>query len=464
MAGIGFALKRLSENDNLASQSLAAGHAIIVTSGPWVIIMAGLALITGLGTPILGAEQTTIFRILVIYSFALSLIVTVPIALETTLRISALLFERRFTEVQAVYFGALVITAAVALVAGWLVFGALLRLPHILFLAALFCGVQVSLLWLAMSLVAAIRQYTMVTLAFAIGLSVSVALGLALARLGHGTPGLLMGFGAGLCLSFCILNALIIRTFPGHLATIEAVLAGLRHARLRSMTFLLAGLASAVAVWIDKLVVWQSGEALVVGSGLIHAPRYDVPMFIAYLSVVPVMSAVAIWLETGFFDNYRLYRNIVRAGGTFRHIETQRIELAHGTIRTIFSAFVVQLAVSIALAIASPLIVSLLNLDFETLPVLRLALVGAAFHFLFLACCGVILFVQHGPAYLWLQGVFVVLNGALTAAMLFNPDLLGLGYVFAAALSALVAYAVMLRTLGALNRLTFIDNNPSVAA
>src|SRR5690606_2118444 len=108
---------------------------------------AGLALITGLGEPLLGLEQTTVFRVLVIYSFALSLIVTVPISLETTLRVSSLLFERRFSEVQAVYFGALVVTAATTLLAGWLVFGVLLRLPGELLLAALFCLMQVSLLW-----------------------------------------------------------------------------------------------------------------------------------------------------------------------------------------------------------------------------------------------------------------------------------------------------------------------------
>jgi polysaccharide biosynthesis protein PelG len=200
-----------------------------------------------------------------------------------------------------------------------------------------------------------------------------------------------------------------------------------------------------------------------IANGLLHAPRYDTPMFIAYLSIVPVMSVLAVWLETTFFDSYRRFRDIVHSGGTLRQIEAQRRRLARETIDAIFSAFLIQLAISIALAIATPLLVELLGLPYEALAVLRIALAGAAFHFLFQACCGVILFVQQGRAYFWLQAAFLVLNGGLTAFFLVNPDYLGLGYVLAAMAAGLLAYATMLTTLRALSRLTFIDNNPSVA-
>jgi uncharacterized membrane protein len=95
--------------------------------------------------------------------------------------------------------------------------------------------------------------------------------------------------------------------------------------------------------------------------------------------------------------------------------------------------------------------------------VLRLALIGAAFHFLFQASCGVILFVQFGKAYLWLQVLFLVLNAGITAVMLRNADYLGLGYVLAAMVSGTLAYAAMRRTLSSLNRLTFVVNNPAVS-
>ncbi|QQR40409.1 exopolysaccharide Pel transporter PelG [Devosia rhizoryzae] len=464
MAGIGFALKKLSNQDNLASRSLAGGHAILISSGPWIVIMGGLALLHVLGQPILDPEELKIFSILVIYSFALSLVVTAPVSLEATLRVSRILFQRRFEKVQGVYLAALFATTVLSLAGGIIVFFGLIRLPTVLGVAALICVLQVSQLWLAMAFVAAIKQYAAVTSAFALGLSCSIVFGTSAAALGHGPAGMLLGFSVGLCVAFCILNYLIIRTFPGKLAPLREVLGMLGTMRPTSATFVLAGLCSALAVWIDKIIVWHSVEATSVTEGLFYAVRYDSPMFVAYLAIVPVMSILVMWLETTFFDNYRHYRDIVHSGGTLRQIDEQRSQLAQDTIDTVFTAFLVQLTISAALAVMAPFVAELLGLPFDAISVLRLALIGSAFHFLFQASCGVILFVQYGKAYLWLQLGFLLLNGGCTAVMLRNPDYLGLGYVLACMVSGTLAYAAMRRTLNSLNRLTFVVNNPAVRA
>lgn len=463
MAGIGFALKKLSSQDNLASQSLAGGHAILISSGPWIVIMGGLALLHVMGKPLLDPQDLKIFSILVIYSFALSLVITSPISLEATLRVSRIMFQRQFQQVQGVYLAALFITTVLSLVGGLIVFFGMIHLPLALGIAATVCVVQVSHLWLAMAFVAAIKQYAAVTSAFALGLSCSIVFGTSAAALGHGPGGMLLGFSIGLCVAFCILNFLILKTFPGTITPLWQLPAKLIKIRPTSATFVAAGLCSALAVWVDKIVVWQSSEATAVSEGLLYAVRYDSPMFMAYLSIVPVMSILVVWLETTFFDNYRHYRDIVHSGGTLRQIDEQRSALAQDTVDTVFSAFLVQLTISAALAVAAPFLANMLGLPSDSVSVLRLALIGAAFHFLFQASCGVILFVQYGKAYLWLQVLFLVLNAGGTAIMLRNADYLGMGYVLAAMVSGTLAYAAMRRTLSTLNRLTFVVNNPAVS-
>ena len=462
MAGIGFALKKLSNQDNLASRSLAGGHAILISSGPWIVIMAGLALLHVVGRPILSPDDLKIFSILVIYSFALSLVVTSPVSLEATLRVSRILFRRQFDKVQGVYLAALFVTTLLSLLGGVIIFFGVIRLPVTLGVAAMFCVLQVSQLWLAMAFVAAIKQYAAVTSAFALGLSCSIVFGTSAASLGHGPAGMLLGFSAGLCVAFCILNFLIIKTFPGTRAPLRQLRKQLDSLRPSSATFVFAGVCSALAVWIDKIIVWHSVEATSVADGLLYAVRYDSPIFVAYLAIVPVMSVLVMWLETTFFDNYRHYRDIVHSGGTLRQIDEQRSSLAGDTTDTVFTAFLVQLTISAALAVMAPFIAEILGLPSDAISVLRLALIGSAFHFLFQASCGVILFVQYGKAYLWLQIAFVVLNGAFTALMLRNPDYLGMGYVLACMICGTLAYAAMQRTLNSLNRLTFVVNNPAV--
>jgi polysaccharide biosynthesis protein PelG len=65
--------------------------------------------------------------------------------------------------------------------------------------------------------------------------------------------------------------------------------------------------------------------------------------------------------------------------------------------------------------------------------------------------------------FLALQAIFLVLNGGLTWALLpLGQTYLGLGFLAASAISALVAYLALVRTLYRLDYLTFIANNPAV--
>jgi polysaccharide biosynthesis protein PelG len=65
--------------------------------------------------------------------------------------------------------------------------------------------------------------------------------------------------------------------------------------------------------------------------------------------------------------------------------------------------------------------------------------------------------------FLALQTCFLVLNAVLTIALLpLGASYLGLGFLAASAISALIAYLALARTLHRLDYLTFIANNPAV--
>lgn len=464
MAGIGFALKKLSDKDSLASRSVAGGHAILISSGPWIVIIIGLFLLHAFISPIIGEREWTATNVLTVYAFAISLVVSGPIAIDLTLRVSSRLYARRFGAIRQIYAGALLVAVVSSAVIGAAILFGVVRVSGALGLAALICTVQVACLWIAMSMVAAIKQYVLVTTAFIVGLSCSLVFATAAASMGHGVPGVLLGFSLGLSLSFFVLHTLIMRTFPGKLAPMLPALAQLLRERPSSMTFASAAVFAGLAVWIDKLVVWSGPAAQSAGAGLLYEPRYDSPMFLAYLSIVPTMSVVAVWLETSFFDEYRHYRDILQSGGTLRHIDDQRRLLAGNTIDTVFSAFLVQLAISGFLALMAPYFVSFMGFPSEAVSVFRFALIGAAFHFLFQASCGIILFIQYGRAYLWLQLLFLLLNGALTAFFMSAPNQLGMGYLLSAVIAGTLAYGTMRKSLSRLNHLTFVTNNSAIAA
>src|SRR5262249_33943802 len=122
-----------------------------------------------------------------------------------------------------------------------------------------------------------------------------------------------------------------------------------------------------------------------------------------------------------------------------------------------------QLIICALVAVSAPAVVDALDMQFRQVGTLRLGLIGAAFQFLFITCSSLTLYFDRRMVFFVLQAVFFALNGASPTALLaLGPTYLGLGFLAASAISALVAYLALVRTLYRLDYLTFIANNPAV--
>jgi uncharacterized membrane protein len=133
------------------------------------------------------------------------------------------------------------------------------------------------------------------------------------------------------------------------------------------------------------------------------------------------------------------------------------------TIASLSAITVPQLVVCALVALSAPVVVDVLDMQYRQVGTLRLGVIGAAFQFLFITCSSLTLYFDRRVVFCVLQTIFLVLNGALTFALLpLGPTYLGLGFLAASAISALIAYLALARTLHRLDYLTFIANNPAV--
>src|SRR5271168_3761041 len=111
MAGIGFALGSLYRSHTIADRAAAYAHASIVVAGPCIVAVLCIWLIGVFMADT--AEQVTIsaFRALVIYCFAISFVVTAPIAYVSARLVSDKLHERDVTPVSSIMLAAIALTA-----------------------------------------------------------------------------------------------------------------------------------------------------------------------------------------------------------------------------------------------------------------------------------------------------------------------------------------------------------------
>ena len=464
MAGIGFQLRRLARQDTISAVIASAGHAAVIAAGPWLFTILSLAGITFLSERVAGADNLATFRAIIIYAFALSLVLTAPVTIVATRLVADALWAKQPETVRTLLFGAFAV-ALLAVAVGLVALLAFFQLPAPLAVPLASASLLVGLIWVALCFCGAVRDYSAVTWSFLSGLIVSLLASVGAALAGWGAPGMAMGFILGLAITFFGMTACVLRTFP---MAVERPLAGLKAIAAGFGTYLpfaVGALAGTAGVWIDKWIFWASPIGERVQGGLVHAPLYDSAMFIASLVIIPALSAFVVKLETEFFDRYQQYYATIQSHGTLGQIEEARARLARYTLDNLTLTTVMQVGICAVMILAAPLLVEALGLRFSQISILRYGSLGAVFQFIFIACTSMLLFFDRRYLYLWHQVLFLVLNTGFTLATIaLGEDFYGVGYFLAAFLVAASAFFFANATFERLNFLTFLGNNPSVRA
>src|SRR5262249_30255376 len=148
MAGIGFALDRLYRSDSIVDRMASFAHASVIAAGPCLLSVLCIWLIGSFNSELEGRSTITALRALVIYSFALSFVVTAPFGLVSARRVSDKLHDRDVAAVPGIMLACLVVGAGVTVSLAVVLFGGLLVLDPPVVMAAVVDSVLVALIWL----------------------------------------------------------------------------------------------------------------------------------------------------------------------------------------------------------------------------------------------------------------------------------------------------------------------------
>lgn len=462
MAGIGFELRRLYQQESISAVLASVGHGAVIAAGPWLFTIFSLAAITFTVEGVAGFETLASFRIVIIYAFATSLVLTAPVAIVATRLVADALWQKKPEAVRPLLIGAnLIALSCVGPCVGVLVW--YFNVAPRLALTVIAASLVVAVIWVVLSFCGAVRDYRGVTLSFLGGLAVAVVLSIAAAIAGLGAAAMAWGFLTGLTITFFGLTQRVLATFPlplvNPLAGVGALLRGLYQYR-----HLAAGaLASTAGVWVDKWLFWFSPAGESVNGSLMHAPLYDSAMFISSLVIIPSLASFVVKLETDFFDRYQHYFCTIQAHGTLRQIEHSRAWLAAYTLDNLVLITVAQIGICAVLVLTAPAIVEALSLQFRQIAILRFGALGTVFLFVFLASSSMLLFFDRRRLYLALQVLFLALNAGLTQLTIsLGEDYYGVGFFLACLIASFVAYRMADATFANLNYLTFLGNNPSI--
>ena len=306
MAGIGFALRKLTRRDDLLGLLQAYGHSALSSTGPWMFTVLALGLLEVIGARYASLGELAEFRRIIIYNFAFSLVLSGPVILIVTRYLADGIYSKSVETATGTAIGAMAFmfaTQALIVVPFYLFY---VNLDTTVRVAALINYFLISGIWLASVFLSALKDYKLVTRSFGLGLFIGVAGAVQLADQ-YSVSGLLFGFSIGLAVIVFALFARIYAEYPYDLSRPFAFLAYFR----KYPSLAASGFVYSLGLWIDKLLMWTAPERSEHPSGMIDYPNYDGAMFAAYLTIIPSMALFTLIVETGFYERYlRFYRGI----------------------------------------------------------------------------------------------------------------------------------------------------------
>lgn len=454
MAGIGFLLRKLNPHQSFGGLARVYGAAGVISSGPWLISILGILLI-GLWVKDEPQNATPVvqFQVSVTWLFAGSLILTGILQFIFTRFIADRIFEKKADRVAPNLMGVLGLTTLVSgLLAAMVVllgFGG----EPLLYRVAMVAGfVLMSDIWMVVVLLSGLKAYRTIVLFFALGYGVTVSASLGLR--GHGLSGLLVGFLLGQALLFFGLLGALLRDHPAQaLVRLDFLERPLIHPSLA-----VTGLLYNLAIWSDKLVFWltPSVSEQVVGP-LRASVVYDVPIFLAYLTIAPGMAVFLVRMETDFAELYDAFYDMVRQGATLESLERTRDNMIITVRQGIYEIFKVQGLTLAVVVILGPRLLAALGISPLYLPLFYIDTVAVAAQVLFLAILNVLFYLDQRRLALILAAVFLVLNLGLTLLTIqLGPSFYGYGFAIAAGAVCFLGLGLLSRRLALLVQETFM--------
>lgn len=454
MAGIGFELRKLLQRDSYFALVRAYAYAGIISAGPWVLSIIGLAVIGAASvSSALPTVLITQFQVSVTYLIAASLILTGVVQLAFTRWVSDQLYVRKSDVIVPNFAGVLLLTNLVAgTLAVMLVFlefrneGALYR---VLMVAGF---VTMCDIWVATIFMSGLKFYKTIVVLFAGGYAISVVLALALGR--WGLEGLLFGYVVGQFMMLVGMFFIILRSFPARVfVAFDCFKPG---AMLPTM--MAVGALYNIAIWADKIIFWfvPTTSHAVIGP-LRASVIYDMPVFLAYLGIIPGMAVFLVRFETDFVEWYDKFYNAVRDGGTLEEIARNRNEMVLTIRQGFFDIIKIQTMSVLLMVVFAPAIFARLGISALYLPLFYVDAVAASLQVALLAIMNVFFYLDRRREVLATVALLTVLNIGLTLVSLqLGAVYYGYGFALAVLITLVFALRALERNISRLEYETFM--------
>jgi len=415
VAGIGFELRKLLRHETYANILQAYSYAGILSAGPWVISIFGILCLNLLKyAEVYKVHQISQFQTSITYLIASSLIFSSFTQHSFTRYISDRLFQRQIRYIVPNFNGMLFLLTVASGILGFAL--AIMLFPKQDSLYRILLGgsfVVLCNIWLATNLLSGLKAYRTILTVFFLGYGLTIGIGYFLRN--FGLDGLMIGFFVGQSI---LLAGMLVMLFIYYPSNRFIDFDFLRPGKI-FISLVFTSLFYNLGIWIDKFIFWYypATSHAVLGS-LRVSMIYDIPIFLAYVTIIPGMAIFLFRMETDFVEYYKKYYDAIVEGGSLTHIINMRVQMIAAARRGIFEIVRIQGFFVLMVIVLGPQILNLLGISSHYVYLLNIDVIGTGLLVVFLALLNLFFYLDRRKETLILTGLFLLLNTLLTLVTL----------------------------------------------
>lgn len=458
MAGIGFKLDRIAREDGLGGIANAAFHGAVISSGPWLMTAFAVFLLQGWTRSAMVPADHVIIQTSLIYAFGVSTVITAPLAMIATRMASDRFYLGERDAIPSILLAALVWATVASLIASDFLFGFAAGMRPDLFLLATAILTLFAQIWIAIPFLHATWRHRPIFLAYLSGIAIAT-FSLLLIR-PTGPAAVLAFIAAGLLVTLALLIAAIREDFPNSPDYWPTSWIGKTPGVLALGA---AGLANALAIWIDKWMLWWApGSVQAVGALRVN-PVNDQASFLGLLTMIPGLTLILVTTETRFDRVFADLMTHCMGTANRRRIEKARQKVAR-IIRLDLRLLIVEQAILASFCwVLAPEIIRLMDMNARGIFGFRLTAVGVVFHLVAIQMSIILSYYDLSGRIVAVWASFL-LTSATGTLLLRDSGFagFGFGYLIGAVTAASLAVALVSQATEKLTYLLFVGNNPAV--
>lgn len=325
MAGIGFQLKELFNESGVFKTVKAYSYSALVTVGPMflciLLITFSKELLLHLDAPIYEADR---FLAAVEYAFIFSQVITGGFSFSISRFIADQTYLKKEEYVLSSMYGLIAVCVAIGSICSWLLYYNS-PLPFLFKLVTYIFFLELIIIWIQCMYVSAIKDYVKIAKSFVYGVVVAGGL----LWISYKYFDLATSTTVFICLDIGFL--VIVLKFTQYIKQFFRVN---NHEYFRFLIYLekypslfLSGFFYVAGLYAHNIIVWQGDLGIIVDHTFRIAPFYDVPVFFAYLTVLPAMILFMVSVETNFYEVHRKYYYRILNGFPLKDIIQAKKEL-----------------------------------------------------------------------------------------------------------------------------------------